>query len=183
MGWQNVDPASDFRAAGLLGLDCLLYLGRARPREFQALLRKARGARSSWEYPFGAAGMNVTWMLVDLLGLQQRSGGGGGGGAGGRGPAGGGGGPGGAAMPSGAPSRGFVGLLSSESAAFEEVYCAAFELLDRVWLERGATYMEFNAVLKEVRERVARALAACPADAAALRCALGLQPGGAGTEG
>eukprot|EP00983_Pelagomonas_calceolata_P024145 759333-Pelagomonas_calceolata.AAC.1 len=34
-------------------------------------------------------------------------------------------------------------------AAFAEVYCAAFQLLDRQWLESGASYMEFNKV-KEI---------------------------------
>jgi hypothetical protein len=163
MGWQGVDPSTDFRAAGLLGLDCLTYLGRERPAAFQALLRKSRGARSSWEYPFGAAGMNVTWMLVELLGL--RPGGGGSGGSGGA-----------SCMPGGAAGCGFAGLLSGHSAAFEEVYCAAFEALDAVWLERRATYMEFNAVLKETRARVSAALAARPGDVGALRRALGLPP-------
>ncbi|GBF88203.1 hypothetical protein Rsub_00915 [Raphidocelis subcapitata] len=173
MGWQGVDPATDFRAAGLLGLDNLLYMGRLRPRLFRDLQSKARGARSSWEYPFGAAGMNVTWALVDLLRLQPSggavvvgSGAGGGGGARGGGPA------------STAAGRGFLGLLSAHDAAFEELYCCAYELLDAVWLERGATYMEFNAVLGEVRRRVARALEARPGSVEALRAGVGLPPGG-----
>ena len=35
MGWQGVDPTTDFRAAGLLGLDNLIYLGRTHPALFQ----------------------------------------------------------------------------------------------------------------------------------------------------
>lgn len=169
MGWQGNDPTTDFRAAGLLGLDSLLYLGRTHPALFGELLRKTRGARSSWEYPFGAASMNVTWMLVELLQLQE-SGQGGGGGGGGSSKRGGGSG----GLTATAAGRGFLGLVSVHSSAFEEVYCAAFDVLDRVWLERGATYMEFNQVLKEVRERVRKALAAQPADVEALRVALGL---------
>lgn len=160
MGWQNADPTSDFRAAGILGLDNLLYLGREHPALFRDLRSKARGARSSWEYPFGAAGMNVTWTLVELLQLKPQDAGDDAGGA----------------AASTAEGRGFIGLLSAEAAAFEEVYCATFDLLDRVWLERGATYMEFNSILKDVRERVRRALAGGPRDAAALRAALGLPP-------
>ncbi len=164
MGWQGVDPATDFRAAGLLGLDCLLYLGRERPALFRELLGKTRGCRSSWEYPFGAAGTNVTWALVELLQLQHGSSGDGSSGGSGKGPG------------SCAAGRGFIGLLSADGAAFEEVYCAAFDLLDRIWIERGATYMEFNSILKDVVTRVGRALAARPADVGALRAALGLPP-------
>jgi engulfment and cell motility protein 2 len=169
MGWQNADPTSDFRAAGLLGLDNLCHLGRAQPALFAALRGKTRGARSSWEYPFGAAGVNITWLLVELLQLQQ--GGGPGGGDGGD--------SGGGAVAATAAGRGFLGLLGADGAAFEEVYCATFDLLDRVWLERRATYMEFNSVLKDVRERVRRGLASGPRDAAALRGALGLPALGA----
>ena len=32
--------------------------------------------------------------------------------------------------------------------AFEETYCAAFELLDRHWLALRATYMEFPIALR-----------------------------------
>ena len=32
--------------------------------------------------------------------------------------------------------------------AFEETYCAAFELLDRHWLAMRATYMEFPIALR-----------------------------------
>jgi len=163
MGWQSADPASDFRAAGLLGLDNLLYLGRRHPVLFRHLMRKSRGKRSSWEYPFGAAGMNVAWMLVELLQLQPP-------------PAGGGGGGGGSSVTKTAAGRGFVGLLGAHSAAFEEVYCAAYDALDRAWVERGATYMEFNSVLKEVKERVGRALGGRPGSVDALRAALGLPP-------
>lgn len=170
MGWQGTDPTTDFRAAGLLGLDCLLYLGRRQPALFRDLLNKTRGQRSSWEYPFGAAGMNVTWALVEVLKLQQPpaaaagdsgsdvTGGGGG------------------AVVGTAAGRGFLGLLAAHSSAFEEVYCAAFDLLDRVWLDKKASYMEFNQVLKEVKERVAQALAARPADVDSLRRGLGLPP-------
>ncbi|KAI8474779.1 MAG: engulfment and motility protein [Monoraphidium minutum] len=169
MGWQSADPSSDFRAAGLLGLDNLIYLGREEPRLFADLLNKGRGARSSWEYPFGAAGMNVTWALVEALRLRPAPPGAAASGVGGDE---------GGAVAASAAGRGFLGLLASEEAAFEVVYAAAFELLDRVWLERKATYMEFNAVLKDVRGRVEGALAARPRDGAALRRALGLADAG-----
>lgn len=58
--------------------------------------------------------------------------------------------------------RAFCALLAESDTAFEEVYCAAFALLDRVWLARKASYMQFNAVLKEVRAQLEAALQARP---------------------
>ncbi len=42
-----------------------------RPALFSRLLHKSRGTRSEWEYPFAAAGVNVTFMLMDITGLQD----------------------------------------------------------------------------------------------------------------
>ena len=41
-----------------------------------------------------------------------------------------------------------MGLLGSSESAFEEVFVVAYQLLDVVWLEQGATYMEFPAVMR-----------------------------------
>jgi hypothetical protein len=42
--------------------------------------------------------------------------------------------------------------------AFERVYTAWFEALDREWLDRGATYMEFGEVMNATRKKVRGAL-------------------------
>ena len=89
--------------------------------------------RSDWEYPFSAAGMNVTFMLVDVFGLRSA-----------------------AAGRDGAPGTRkhnkatLRALLEIESesddilVAFNEVYCVAFEMLDAQWLEQKASYLQFN---------------------------------------
>jgi hypothetical protein len=41
-------------------------------------------------------------------------------------------------------ARGLLGLLSTDERAFEEVFVAAFELLDVEWLKAKASYMSFN---------------------------------------
>ena len=226
MGWQGLDPATDFRGAGRFGLDNLLALGRRRPALFRALLRKERVAerRSAWEYPFCVAGLNLTFGLGDMLEVVAGGGAGGGRGAGvgGKGAAGGrrGGGGGGGGGPRTAAGRAFASMVARAEAArgaqaskagapapdaaaaaatggasqsdaaaddaaaadaaaagpaaaaahaaaraaeraFEEVYAAAFALLDAVWLERGAGYMEFGAVMADTRARLASALARC----------------------
>jgi predicted outer membrane lipoprotein len=158
MGWQGLDPATDFRGAGRFGLENLLQLGRRRPRLFRALLKKERGTRSAWEYPFCVAGLNLTFALSgpDVLGLVATAGPGTNGGgrrktAAGRAFA---------AMVARAEADGGSAAAAAER-AFDEVYAAAFAVLDAVWLERGAGYMEFGAVMAEAKARLSRALARC----------------------
>jgi ELMO domain-containing protein len=38
---------------------------------FERLLHKTDGKRAQWEYPFAVAGVNISYMLVEMLGLQS----------------------------------------------------------------------------------------------------------------
>lgn len=38
---------------------------------FQRLLLKKEGQRSEWEYPFAVAGINLSFMLAQMLDLQS----------------------------------------------------------------------------------------------------------------
>jgi len=206
MGWQGNDPATDFRSGGFLSLQNLAWFAANQPRVFQRLMAKQDGTRSEWEYPFAAAGVNITFQLVDMFELRGRSaarvplgetpgsrvrsapaprldGGGDGDGDGrvmgteagtgtGEGrdtvrEAGAGSGTGTAgteaakahvpppASPAGAA---FVHALASEDDAFERVYVAWFEVLDREWLAQRATYMEFSQVMAATKKSMSRAL-------------------------
>jgi hypothetical protein len=42
-------------------------------KSFQELLRKQNGDRALWEYPFAVAGVNITFMLIQMLDLQAGS--------------------------------------------------------------------------------------------------------------
>ncbi|KAK3039182.1 hypothetical protein RJ639_029039, partial [Escallonia herrerae] len=53
----------------------------------------------------------------------------------------------------------FLELLSQDEMAFDNLYCVAFELMDAQWLAKGASYMEFNNVLKSTRTQLERELA------------------------
>lgn len=66
---QGEDPGTDFRGAGLFGLDNLVYLGTHHPELFRQLRHKTRGQRADWEYPFAVAGLNLTFTLADVLGI------------------------------------------------------------------------------------------------------------------
>ncbi|KAM0052440.1 putative ELMO domain-containing protein [Helianthus debilis subsp. tardiflorus] len=70
MGWQGKDPSTDFRGGGFISLENLLYLARNFPKSFQDLLKKQEGERAMWEYPFAVAGVNITFMLIQMLDLE-----------------------------------------------------------------------------------------------------------------
>ena len=44
--------------------------GVAGQRSFRRLLNKEEGIRAEWEYPFAVGGLNVTFMLIQLLDLR-----------------------------------------------------------------------------------------------------------------
>ncbi|XP_071706943.1 uncharacterized protein [Rutidosis leptorrhynchoides] len=71
MGWQGKDPSTDFRGGGFISLENLLYFARYYLKSFQDLLRKQEGDRSMWEYPFAVAGVNITFMLIQMLDLES----------------------------------------------------------------------------------------------------------------
>jgi len=140
MGWQGEDPASDFRGGGFLSLELLVHFAERHPDKFEALMKKTHGNRSEWEYPFAAAGVNITFMLVEVLELKKvgsdwdinnnkyR--------------------------PVSKTMIGFLRILESNEYALEELFIESFILLDKIWLQQGASYMEFPHVLKEVNKRV-----------------------------
>ncbi|KAG2324695.1 hypothetical protein Bca52824_007423 [Brassica carinata] len=132
MGWQGKDPSTDFRGGGFISLENLLYFAKNFPNSFQDLLRKQVGDRSVWEYPFAVAGINITFMLIQMLGLEA-----------------------GAITKCVYPILGLVMFAVNES-AFDLLYCIAFKLMDQQWLSMRASYMEFNTVMKSTRRQLER---------------------------
>ncbi|GAX82410.1 hypothetical protein CEUSTIGMA_g9838.t1 [Chlamydomonas eustigma] len=147
MGWQGVDPATDIRGAGCLGLDCLLYLADKHPAIFMRLLNKLDGQRSDWEYPFAVAGLNISFMLLEVIGLQSA---GTASSTSGEGLA--------AAVNRTPAGRGFAMLIAINDCAFQELFVMVFERLDKEWLSQGASYMQFGQVMKAVKAQVERTL-------------------------
>jgi hypothetical protein len=66
VGFQQRDPASDFRGGGLLGLHQLVYFARTRGDAAREMLvtPSAEAAR----YPWACAGINVTMTAAGVLG-------------------------------------------------------------------------------------------------------------------
>ncbi|KAI7756843.1 hypothetical protein M8C21_025028 [Ambrosia artemisiifolia] len=119
MGWQGKDPSTDFRGGGFISLENLLYFARNFPKSFQDLLRKQEGVRAMWEYPFAVAGVNITFMLIQMLDLE-------------------------AVKPQSFVGATFLKLLSENESAFDLLYCITFKLMDHQWLNMHASYMDFN---------------------------------------
>ncbi|EXC06152.1 ELMO domain-containing protein A [Morus notabilis] len=133
MGWQGRDPSTDFRGAGFISLENLLFFAKTFSTSFQRLLKKQGGKRAAWEYPFAVAGVNITFMIMQMLDLD-------------------------ALKPRTFVRAVFLQILSENEWAFDLLYCVAFVVMDKQWLERNATYMEFNDVLKSTRAQLEREL-------------------------
>ncbi|XP_024983167.1 ELMO domain-containing protein A-like [Cynara cardunculus var. scolymus] len=133
MGWQGKDPSTDFRGGGFISLENLLYFARNFQKSFQDLLRKQDGERAMWEYPFAVAGVNITFMLIQMLDLE-------------------------AVKPRTFVGATFLKFLSENESAFDLLYCITFKLMDRQWLAMHASYMDFNAVMKSTRRQLEREL-------------------------
>lgn len=133
MGWQGANPSTDFRGCGFISLENLLFFSRTYPASFRRLLFKQGGQRATWEYPFAVAGINVSFMLIQMLDLQSEK-------------------------PRRLPGVTFVKLLGEDESAFDVLFCIAFEMMDAQWLAMRASYMEFNEVLQVTRTQLEREL-------------------------
>ncbi|KAK9188146.1 hypothetical protein WN944_019545 [Citrus x changshan-huyou] len=162
MGWQGTDPSTDFRGGGFISLENLIFFAKKYPvcpfleidmdlfylkqlrfyylllevvgrDSFQRLLHKQDGTRAEWEYPFAVAGINISFMLIQMLDLQS-------------------------GKPSSSAGIRFLELLEKDEMAFDNLYCVAFQMMDAQWLAKRASYMEFNDVLKSTRAQLEREL-------------------------
>ncbi|CAK9147082.1 unnamed protein product [Ilex paraguariensis] len=104
------------------------------PEAFWSLLHKIDGNRAEWEYPFAVAGINISFMLVQMLDLQS-------------------------GQPTSLAGIRFLEILNEDEMAFDNLYCIAFQMMDVQWLAKHASYMEFNDVLKSTRTQLERELA------------------------
>ncbi|KAG7960285.1 hypothetical protein I3843_10G115800 [Carya illinoinensis] len=134
MGWQGPDPSTDFRGGGFISLENLIFFAQKYPESFQRLLHKQDGTRAEWEYPFAVAGINISFLLAQMLDLQS-------------------------GKPTSLAGIRFLELLGEDEMAFDNLYCVAFQMLDAQWLAKRASYMDFNDVLKSTRSQLERELA------------------------
>jgi len=167
LGFQNKDPASDFRGAGIFGLCNLLYFYSRYSQLFEEMFRQ-RGFRSVHKesYPFSIAGLNVSMLILDFLGWGFKR------------------------IPRSTKSKNnLVALLFSEErelelpllvpanlihfddnepeqlipsfpekTVFEELYCFVFRILDEEWYSMEASYMDFPKVIESTSNKFEKSL-------------------------
>ncbi|KVI03359.1 Engulfment/cell motility, ELMO [Cynara cardunculus var. scolymus] len=90
---------------------------------FQNLLLKNEGNRADWEYPFAVAGINISFMLVQMLNIQSGT-------------------------PTTSLGVRFLRFLSHDESAFDELFCVAFRLMDAHWLTKRGSEVHKNATGK-----------------------------------
>ncbi|KAK6120730.1 hypothetical protein DH2020_045527 [Rehmannia glutinosa] len=97
--------------------------------ELQGSSSKQEGDRALWEYPFAVGGVNITFMLIQMLDLE-------------------------AVKPRTLVGATFLKFLAENESAFDLLYCITFKLMDHLWLSMHASYMDFNAVMKATRRQL-----------------------------
>ncbi|CAI5743321.1 unnamed protein product [Peronospora destructor] len=170
IGFQRGGPASDLRSSGLLGLYCLNFFASYPSSEFQRILDRTRHGVSEGNmrnYPLAIACINVASILTEMLGLgdagthsegcspnamktycyliaqnvsKSRSTH--------------------ATNPylSPRPLSAYESweeiINEPENHVFETIFCLLFPVLDLLFVEMGAGYMEFGQVVIAFRRRV-----------------------------
>ncbi|KAM2685783.1 hypothetical protein EV2_008747 [Malus domestica] len=149
MGWQGSDPSTDFRVVSVgrmkisalseISVDSVLRviemsMNIVAGESFQRLLHKQDGTRAEWEYPFAVAGINISFVLAQMLDLQS-------------------------VKPTTLTGIRFLELLKEDEMAFDNLYCVAFQMMDAQWLVKRASYMDFNDVMKSTTSQLERELA------------------------
>ncbi|CAK4662841.1 hypothetical protein LEN26_000592 [Aphanomyces euteiches] len=170
IGFQRGGPASDLRSSGLLGLHCLIYFIKHHPQVTTSIMNRIRFGVSEGNmknYPFAIACINVVATLVEMMGfgdagshadgssiaapktfavlianeIDKR----------------------GDALLMRKSMYGNIGQYDSWddlagdsiTTVFEDLFCMVFPILDRLFVEMGAGYMEFGQVLVAFRRRLA----------------------------
>ena len=128
IGFQGMDPATDFRGAGICGLRHLCYFRLHFPEEFSLALKSG--------YPVSIAGLNISMLIYQLLGYGFKK----------------------VEIDARKKKMLYDYLFEGEdflgNNRLENLYCKIFLMLDKQWREQNATYMMFPIVMQNVREKL-----------------------------
>jgi len=131
IGFQGKDPSTDFRGAGILGLEQLAYFINKEPAVFQRFLQSQQ-TEVEYLLPFAIVGLNVTFMLTNFLCITQPTNY--------------------QLTPELAQSyRSFIGLLNENENLFDELYAYVLLNLEARWRRYRYRYLDFPVVLKDLR--------------------------------
>mmetsp|Transcript_18154 Transcript_18154/g.43767 ORF Transcript_18154/g.43767 Transcript_18154/m.43767 type:complete len:793 (-) Transcript_18154:196-2574(-) len=153
LGFQQQDPSTDFRGAGMLALEVLLHFAKQHTELYKTFLANSKGATPTDGYPFACGAINVTFMLLDSLLLLPSS-------MAHQGPE-------GSASEArmrrrGAQCRYKFGMMlesnSDDMAPFHQFFLVAIRILNKEWLASTRSYMYFNAVLDATKTKTSDSL-------------------------
>ncbi|KAE9351667.1 hypothetical protein PF008_g5818 [Phytophthora fragariae] len=127
LGFQRPDPTTDFRAGGMLSLDCLVYFASHYTSQAVRMVTSQVPGSHDHTYPWGPAGINVTCMVArlfwkfdgELVREQQAN------------------------WP-----------LFYDSEAFHLLFSEVFVLFDFLWNEMNANYGNFSMVIQATSDRI-----------------------------
>lgn len=133
VGFQGVDPGTDFRGAGMLGLKHLVYFAEHHHDDFQRMLSSG--------YPVSVAGLNVTMMLYQFLGWGFKR----------------------IQIEEDKKRVLYEFLFQDDDVIEDErlervLYTSAFRMLDEEWRKINATYMMFPVVIQNTQQRFLKEL-------------------------
>jgi len=111
-----------------LGLQNLVYFAEEHPTIFLHMARDQQQS-SEMEYPFATASINITYLMIQLLGLRKPR--------------------------PWFPTMDTHPLLFFNRRAWEELYTIIFRLFDQKWNQMLVGYMGFQKVIDRTREDVA----------------------------
>eukprot|EP01114_Cavostelium_apophysatum_P008679 TRINITY_DN2136_c0_g1_i1.p1 TRINITY_DN2136_c0_g1~~TRINITY_DN2136_c0_g1_i1.p1 ORF type:complete len:688 (-),score=180.13 TRINITY_DN2136_c0_g1_i1:35-2098(-) len=140
VGFQGVNPSTDFRGMGLLGLLNLIYFSEHYRDRAQNILSQHR------DYPFAVTGINITSTLINLLNLTKDL------------------------VNAPAPDKSWHTALlnlfyyADNEDTFDELYSQSFLLFDKLWVYEKATYMTFPTVIRRLQQLLEELLIRKPLD-------------------
>ncbi|CEG50257.1 Kinase A-anchor protein Neurobeachin and related BEACH and WD40 repeat proteins [Plasmopara halstedii] len=137
LGFQRPDPTTDFRAGGMLSLDCLVYFASHYTDQVVRMVKSQVPGSHDHTYPWGPAGINVTCMVARLfwkfdgeLVREQQSN-----------------------WP-----------LFYDNEAFHLLFSEVFVLFDFLWNEMNANYGNFSVVMQATSDRIMEVLEGAQGD-------------------
>lgn len=133
LGFQSEDPARDIRGGGILTLTNMLYFLDTHPAIANYIIvsrSKADITESGIleSYPFAVAGSNLTNLIAQEFDIVAPSG----------------------KLNTSYGYKSYWSMLKQPN-GFHRIYVLAFLLLEHSWQEQNAHYMQFNAILTQVK--------------------------------
>jgi len=126
IGFQREDPVSDFRGGGILAAKNLSFFLQSYSEAARDMISRRRGREAGENYPWAAAGINITRILSIIFEVVTPNG----------------------LTINIVHSRKTYWKLLDEIDGFSRLYSCAFCILDSVYGELNASYMDFPRVLE-----------------------------------